>query len=82
MASIQFDVEDAALDLNNAIKAFRIIREEMERNLLAMAQTRLNFGPEHLLDCCDALVTVLRELDRISDEMDAAVDAAHGRKEE
>ena len=75
-----FDVEGAAIYLSGAIKTFYIIRGEMESNLLAMDRTGLNFGAGHLLDCCDALGTVLRELDRINDEMGAAVDAAYTKK--
>lgn len=76
------DLESMSLFLSCAIKTFHILREEMERDLLAQRRTNLYLGPEHLLDCCDAMCTVLRDLDRINEELDAAVDAEYNAKKE
>ncbi len=76
------DLETVSLFLSSAIKTFRILREEMERDLLAQRRTNLYLGPDHLLDCCDAMCTVLRDLDRINEELDAAVDAEYYAKKE
>ncbi|MEY8316005.1 hypothetical protein AALB19_01660 [Oscillospiraceae bacterium 50-58] len=77
-----FELETVSLFLSSAIKNFRILREEMESDLLAQKRSGINLGPEHLMDCCDAMGTVLRELDRINEELDAVVDAAYNVKKE
>lgn len=76
------DLESMSLFLSCAIKTFRILREEMEQDLLFQKRTNLYVGPEHLLDCCDAMCTVLRDLDRINEELDAAVDAEYNARKE
>lgn len=76
----RFDLETVSLFLSGAIKNLRILREEMESDLLAQKRSGINLGPEHLMDCCDAMGTVLRELDRINEELDAVVDAAYNVK--
>ncbi len=76
------DLETVSLYLSSAIKTFRILREEMEQDLLFQKRTNLYLGPEHLLDCCDAMCTVLRDLDRINEELDAVVDVEYNVKKE
>ena len=77
-----FELETVSLYLSSAIKNFRILREEMESDLLAQKRSGINLGPEHLMDCCDAMGTVLRELDRINEELDSVVDAVYNVKKE
>lgn len=75
-------IDCLALFLSCAIKNLRFLQEEMERELLNQQRTGLNLGPEHLLDCCDAMCTAFHELDRIKDELDATIDAVYAQKKE
>lgn len=54
----------------------------MERELTNQKKTGLNFGPDYLLDCCDAMCTAFHELDRIKEELDATIEAAYAQKKE
>lgn len=71
--NLRFDIEDASMYLSSAIKNLRILKEAMEGDLLAQKRTSIYLGPDHLLDCCDAMCTVLRELDRLNEELEAIV---------
>lgn len=77
----KFDLEDASMFLSCATKSFQIILEEMEENLLVQKKTNLNLGPDHLLDCCDAMRTPLRELHRINESLEALVHEEFHREE-
>lgn len=74
------DVECASMHLSSAIKAFQIILEDMERDLLAQKRAGCSLGPGHSLECCDAMHMVLRELYRMNEELDAIVAAAYEKK--
>ena len=77
-----FGVDSISFFLSSAVKNLRIIHEAMESDLLAQQQSGISLGPEHLLDCCDAMTTVLRDLDRINEELDAIADAEYNVKKE
>lgn len=77
---LRFDVEDVSMYLSCAIKNLRTLKNEMEGDLLAQNETSIYLGPDHLLDCCDAMCTVLRELDRLNEELDAIVTAMYQKK--
>lgn len=76
------DAECATMCLTSAIKAFQIILEDMERDLLAQERTGCSLGPGHALECCDAMHTVLRELYRTDEELDAIVAEAYEQQKE
>ena len=78
----RFDIEDASIYLTCALKAFCILREEMETNLLEQKRTGMNYGPEYLLDCCDAMCTVQQTLERVRDGLDTIVAAEYQREKE
>lgn len=78
--NFSFEVEDASLYLSCAIKTMRLLREETESELLSIQKSGLWLGPEHLLDICDAMCTVLRELERINDGLDGVVKATYEKR--
>lgn len=81
-SNLKFDVEDCELFLSCAIKTLNIIREEIESNLLVMDRNGLYSGTGHLMDCCSAMFTTTRELDRIQEDLAAIVKAVYTQKRE
>lgn len=79
---LPFDLEDTSMHLSSAIKAFQIILEDMECDLLAQERAGCSLGPGHGLECCDAMHTVLQALCRIDEDLDAIVAAAYEKKKE
>lgn len=75
-SKFDFDLEDTSLYLSCAIKTFRLVQDELSRNILAMDSHQKFLGTAHMKECCDAMYTVLRELDRIQADMDSAITAA------
>lgn len=61
-----FGTDSISLFLSSAVKNLRILHEAMESDLLAQQRSGISSGPEYLLDCCDAMTTVLQALDRIT----------------
>lgn len=77
-----FGTDSISLFLSSAVKNLRILHEAMESDLLAQQRSGISSGPEYLLDCCDAMTTVLQALDRINEELDAIADMEYNVKKE
>lgn len=77
-----FGVDSISLFLSSAIKNLRILHDVMERDLLAQQRSGINQRPEYLLDCCDAMIALLREFDRINEELDIIADAEYNVRKE
>ena len=71
----------ATSDLSCAIKNLRIVREEMEEELLRMRNTQIYLGPDYLLDCCDAMSSAFVVLDAIYGDLCSALRRENGHKQ-
>lgn len=80
MTISSYDVEDLELFLCCAIKNLRFLQEKMECELLARERTGLNTGSGYLLDLCDAMRPVFRELDRIQEDLKGLAATGYERK--
>lgn len=81
--TINFDLnlEDFSAYLSCAIKNLDLVRDALYRDIQAMEEHQTYLGTETLMACYDAMFTTVRELDRIHEEMDAAIDAAYTKEE-
>ncbi len=77
MHKFSFDLNDAHTWMSCAIENLYLLRDELYRDIFAMKQEQKFLGTGHLMSCCDAMGTALRELDRIRDEMNAAIEAEY-----
>lgn len=76
---LQSGVEDISTCLSSARKNLNILRDAIYQDLFVMEETQKFMGTGHLMECCDAMFTTLREMDRIQEELDAEIDARYGR---
>lgn len=81
-ANFNLDLEDVSLCLSCAIKTGNIMKEEIEEGLIVMEQEQKFMGTGYLMDCCDGFFLVLRELERIREDLDAAVLAGSVQEKE
>lgn len=78
-STLHLNMEDISVFLSSARKNLNILRDEIYRDLFAMEETQRFLGTGHLMECCDAMFTTLRELDRIQEELDAVVDRQYAK---
>jgi len=72
------EVENNASFLSCAIEALYLLREDLERNLCIREKSSGGMG--YYLQVCSAMVPVLRDLDRISQDLDAVIHAVYAEK--
>ncbi len=82
MRQIPINMEDASALLTCAIANLNLIRDAFYTDVFAMKMAQAFLGTEHLMSCCDAMFAACCELDRIRDEMDAAIEAEYAKGEE
>lgn len=75
-----FDLECSSGLLSSAIKNLYLLRDGLYSDVFAMEKRQAFLGTDHLMDCCDAMTTAFRELERIQDEIDAIVNAAYAEQ--
>jgi len=73
-------VESNTAFLTCAVEAFALLHETLEHDLCTREQTQGGMG--YCLRVCSSMVPVLRELRRISEDLDAVVAAAYEQKKE
>lgn len=71
---LKFEVDGATSYLYDAAKTLRIMTEELESEMLIARKNDFRPFPEWILDRCCGFSIVARELDRITDELKAAVE--------
>lgn len=69
----RFEVDGVAGYLDNAVTALRIMTEGLEHDMLIAKKEKLRPFPEWVLDQCCGLFVIVRELDRIADDLKEAV---------
>ncbi len=77
MRQIPINMEDARAWLSCAIANLNLIQDALYADLFAMEKAQAFLGTGHLMSCCAAMGAACRELDRIRDEMDAAIEAEY-----
>ena len=70
---LKFEVDGATAYLDDAAKTLRIMTEELESEMLIARKNDFRPVPEWILDRCCGFSIIARELDRITDELKAAV---------
>lgn len=70
---LKFEVDGMTGYLDNAVTALRIMVEGLEHDMLLAKAENLRPFPEWVLDQCCGLFVIVRELDRITDELKAVV---------
>lgn len=73
-------VESSTAFLSCAVDALWVLHETMEQNLCLREKSTGGMG--YYLSLCSAMVPVLRELDRLKNDLDAVVTAAYEQKKE
>jgi len=81
MREISSDMEAASAWLSCAIKNLSLVQDALYQDIFALERERIFLGTGHLMSCCDAMNTTVRELDRIRAEMDAAIEADHADRD-
>ncbi len=76
----EFCMEDSALHLDCAIKNLRLLQDEICREISAMKKTDIFLVTGHMEECCDAMFSTLRELERIQSEMDSAIEVLYKKE--
>ena len=71
-------VEISTAFLECAIDGLSLLHEELEQNLIS--RERSTGGMGYYLRVCSAMVPVLRELDRLKEELDAVVSNAYQQR--
>ncbi len=77
MRKIPINMEDASILLSCAIANLNLIKDALYQDVFAMKKAQAFLWTGHLMLCCDAMGAACRELDRIRDEMDAAIEAEY-----
>ena len=67
----EVDCETAYMDA--ATKTLHILAEDMECEMLALQKAGCPASPEWILERCCGFTVIVRELERITDELNAAV---------
>lgn len=80
MRQIPINMEDVSALLTCAIANLNLIRNAFYSDVFAMKEAQMFLGTDHLMSCCDAMYAACGELDRIRDEMDAAIEAAYSKE--
>ncbi len=70
---LKFEVDEMTGYLDNAVTALRIMVEGLDHDMLMAKKDNLRPFPEWVLDQCCGLFVVVRELDRITEDLKAAV---------
>lgn len=75
MLSFDFklEVDCTSVYLENVTKTLRIVTEDLECEMLTAQREHLPAFPERVLELCCGFSVVIRELDRITDELKEAV---------
>lgn len=74
-----YDLETSACFLSCTIRSLYLIQTQLGQDICVGKEAK---GPPSLgllAECCDAMTPAIHELDRILDEMDAAIRAAYGK---
>ena len=74
------EADSAACDMSDCIKTLRILRDAVTRELISIEKTNLFPGSGYLMEVCEAMAPALRDLERIQDNLSAAVTAECERK--
>ncbi|WP_209342712.1 hypothetical protein [Flavonifractor sp. AGMB03687] len=70
---LKFEMDGATVYLDDAVKTLRIMTEALECEMLAAQRNDFRPIPEWILERCCGFSIIVRELDRITDELKAAV---------
>lgn len=73
-------VENSTAFLSCAINALWLAKTDLEHNL--MLRKEHDGGMGYCLQVCSAMMPAIRELDRINEELNAAIDAVYAQKKE
>lgn len=77
MRKFDFDLESTSCFLSCAIDNLTLLRDGIYQDLFAMEEQKKYMGTGHMQACCDAMTTTFHELERIKEEMDAAIEAEY-----
>ena len=78
-ADFKFEVDSATGYLDNAVTALRNMAEGLEQNMLIAKKENLRPFPEWVLDQCCGIFVIIRELDRIAEDLKTAVTWEYGK---
>lgn len=73
-------MEDVSAYLDGAAKTLRIMTEELECEMLAIEKYDAGPVPKWILERCCGFSVIVRELDRITDDLNAAITKEYQKK--
>lgn len=76
-----YDLETSACFLTCAIRSLYLLQDLLGQNICAGKEAKGPPSLGFLAECCDAMTPAIHELDRIRDEMEAAINAAYKKGE-
>lgn len=74
-----YDLETSACFLSCAIRSLYLLQDLLGQNICAGKEAKGPPSLGFLAECCDAMTPAIHELDRILEEMEAAIRAAYGK---
>lgn len=79
---LKFEVDGATAYLDDAVTALRIMAEGLEHDMQMAKKENLRPFPEWVLDQCCGLFVIVHELDRIAEDLKAAVTKEYEKRQE
>ena len=71
--SILDEAESQVAYLDNACKTLRLAAEDMDKTIRGWMREPVSYPVDWVLDYCSVFYLVLREMERVRDDLDAAV---------